>query len=333
MSPLMIRKNVLLSMFLATVAPNFAVAQGYECSSIFTLVLKAPSQVETISHEHQQTFDQLFLETSGFDSYASYEKMIRLHSEPEIAKALEVLDKQQLEVVIRAPEHVREAIGSTGFKNTHETKTNAGQDSDASQSRKSLESNVFGFDLLSYSQISPSVKPKYGSVRPKPESGLTAYSEPLAPYGTDSYHLKTEAISSRLSFTIDDMGSVAPFPQAATKREWFESIKKGRSWYHSAIPWNRRLLMVPFLARGIQYNNLFLATSFNNAYKTDLQGPKTEIASSYFEAQIFGNVDLSAVAAFEFANTPPTGLFLKALTDRKIKILDGRQQPPIEWYP
>ncbi|WP_413557144.1 DUF3626 domain-containing protein [Bdellovibrio sp. HCB209] len=321
-----------LANLLLAVTPAFARAQAPSCAAVFVKEDLILSVSEATTREYQKNFARMFHETSGMDNYAAYEKMIRSRTEPEIIKAIEIFDKHQVEVSIRAPEEVREAIATSGFKNTFETGTNAGKERPATKWRDEVEAHVFGFNLSEYAQLPAAAKPKYGSLQPKQESGLISRTEGLAPYGSDSYQLKTEKISSRLTFTMDDSSSVTPMiPITATTKDWFDSVQKGRTWHNAAIPWNQRLLAAPFLARAIQHGNLFMSTSFNSAYKMNLEGPKVENGSAYIEAQIFGKIDLDTVSSFMFAKTPPSGQFLVELKKRNITILDGRSQPAREW--
>jgi hypothetical protein len=67
--------------------------------------------------------------------------------------------------------------------------------------------------------------------------------------------------------------------------------------------------------------------------ETSLAPFKAPEMTNYVELQFWGPVSLDDVEAFEFRVNPPEGDFLKELQRRGIKILDGRQDPPVEWNP
>lgn len=250
--------------------------------------------------------------TPQFSSYASFETYLRSSEDPTVKRAVEIVDKDQIRPVIRRPESARFWVPKTGFQNQFVTGSSRG--SYGPSHRNNVESQLFEVESLETYQVRDAeFKPKYGTLMPKPESGLRSGSSIVYAYGTDIYGLKVSRVADRLSFTPDDSFAVY----------------RGTAWDQMVIPWSHRLLMIPFFLRAVRHpeSDGFDRPNPDETIPLGLGGG----TYFYWEIQILGPVSLDDVDYFEFSGEPPSGDFLRELEARKIKIYDGREQPAKPW--
>lgn len=93
------------------------------------------------------------------------------------------------------------------------------------------------------------------------------------------------------------------------------------------MPWERRLLMVGFMLRGLAEN------SMNGPSQTSLIQSRFYVYDYYWEAQILGSLELKNIRSFEFTEIPPSGSFLLELLKNKVQIFDLRDGGRTEWQP
>jgi hypothetical protein len=262
--------------------------------------------------EFEKSFEQRF-STTGYKTYEEYEAYLRNSDNPEIKKALEMIDKGQIEVVIRRPESGRFWVPKVGIQNQYVTGSSRGTFSP--DGRQMGEKRLYDImDEEAYNYQDPEFMPKYGTLRPAPESGVTYSAGTSSQYGPDFYVLRLSDIQDRLSFTPNDSLHVGWLSEPVTH------------WSHTFIPWKYRYMMVKFMIEGLASN------SMDNPGQTDWSDlPYRDYR--YWETQILGTIDLSNVVSFQFANNPPTGAFLADLLKRAIPIYDARVWPPVEWHP
>jgi hypothetical protein len=251
--------------------------------------------------------------TTGFKTYAEYEAHLRSSKDPLIKKAIEMIDKNQIEVVIRRPESGRFWIPKVGLQNQYVTGSSKGAYSP--NERRRVEQRLYDLgDEAGYGDRDPEFMPKYGTFRPAPKSGITYDSWSSWQYGEDFYVLRLADIQDRLSFTPDDSLHLG----------WEEGPLT--HWSGSFIPWKYRLMMVELMLEGLSSNTMVKPSKGN--WPEFL--PKYQ---AYWETQILGALDLSNVESFQFVENPPSGAFLLDLLKRAIPIYDARQWPPVEWHP
>lgn len=263
----------------------------------------------------EKEFDKA-ISTTGYADYEAFEKMLRSSTDPNIQKAIQLLDRNQIRVAIRRPEAGRFWVPKTGFQNQFVTGSSRG--SLSADLRNNAENQLYGFgDVTRYAALDPELKPKYATLVASRDSGVTSDISTSYQYGPDIYHLKNERFSDRLTFYPTD--SLGPGRTAGT------------NWNNYFIPWSRRLLMVPFMISELQ-TNLFSGRTWPSSITGNPSAISYFIAR-YWEAQITGRLTLDDVEAFEFQGNPPAGEFLEELKTRNIKIYDGRTQPAKEWVP
>lgn len=272
--------------------------------------LRINREAEDFMKEYLVRFDSIF-STTGYENYAAFEQALRSSTDPHIIKALEMIDKNQMEPVIRRPENGRFWIPKVGFQN--QFITGSSQGFMGADGRNRAEANLTKTDLAVYQHLDNELKPKYGTLKSRPESGFASRLNSTDYYGPDIYTLKTDVIQNRLSFFIGD----------SLNSGWTPDGKWGRLF----SPWARRLLIVPFLAVALKSDIADLMYTQTSVLKT------TSGSSSYWEIQIFGQLTLDMVSSFEFRGTPPTGEFLRELQIRNISIYDGRTTPATPWTP
>ncbi len=270
----------------------------------------------------EKTTERLF-ESTGHKSYEEYEKFIRAHEDPHVRKAVEMIDKNQIEIIIRRPESGRFWIPKVGFQNQYVTGRSRGFfDKDLRQSAEArlvglMETSEHASGLKQYRSLDSEVMPKYATLRPSPESGIVYSRTATEQYGADFYVLRLKNIDDRLTWTTGD----------SLLRGWDKRALQG--WGDTFTPWKFRLLMVPFLVQAIAVKTLESA-------RPDQLGTVKYNPSHlhpYWETQIFGPLTLKHVEKFEFTSQPPSGAFLRELLDAGIPIRDARQSPPVDWNP
>lgn len=285
------------------------------------------SALEIIKHQ-EQLFDALF-PTAGFGSYISYVAFLKSLNDPLIKKAIEIVEQNQFEVIMARQEESRLAIATSSFKNLFQTQTSGGTPD--AETRVALESTMMGISADDHKSLDHKVKAKYLSIKTKPEAGLESPVMVSPHYGPDIYTFKMEIILDQLTFFPGDsldhvknkllIGSSKINPQAKIP-ETTDMI---------FLPWSRRLLMVPFMLVQLQTGRFDVPYYNPRDYRIPLSW--SSFPHLYWEAQKFGNLDLSYVKTFEFRKNPPHGEFLQELIRHNILILDGRTQPVKEWIP
>ena len=262
--------------------------------------------------------------TTGHESFAKFEVAIRKSDDPSIKRALDLIDGDQIEVVIRRPEEGRFWIPKVGFQNQHVTGSSKGLNSPVFRRRS--EARLYAIDDAAHSNsaIDPfanldrEILPKYGTLRAKSETGVKFKGDLTKNYGDDLYVLRLNNIKDRLSWTAGD-----------------SLLRGGRTgpivdWDATFAPWKYRLLLAPLMARGLKDDNAIGEPRADSRYLTPSFGIHH---LSFWETQILGPLNLKDVEAFEFTWTPPKGQFLLDLLEHKIRIIDGRVEEKKDWIP
>lgn len=278
------------------------------------------AEAKKTSKELEVAFEKIFL-TADSSNYAAFEAELRASTNPLVIKALQMIDNDQIQVVIRRPEAGRFWIPKTGFQNQFVTGSSKG--SLDPFGRNSAENKMYNFDNMEiYAAKDPEFKPKYGTLRANSQSGVVSSLSKTYWYGGDIYTLKIEQLKDRLSwFPMDSLGIGKRIPKNGQK-EWDDLF----------IPWSYRLLMVPLMIRDLGQNQMNagqISEDFPNVFNRTSYYFK--VSSNYWEAQILGSLTIRDVAELEFTQTPPSGEFLSQLRKYNIKIRDGRTQPAVDW--
>lgn len=275
------------------------------------------TSTDAIISNLEQRFASVFT-TTGFKSYAKFEAYLRKSKDPNVKRALEVIDKDQVEVTMRRPEQGRFWIAKTGFHNQFVTGSSRGTLDNSL--RNNAENYMLGVrNLEQYTAMDGEIKPKYATLSTKPEAKLNSDISSSSQYGSDLYRFKTENIKNRLTF----------YPTDSLGPGWRQTMDDGKAWDEHMIPWSNRLLMVPFMLKEIENSNFK-----GQDWPAELIVKTNDVAyfsARYWEAQILGPLKLSDVREFEFSTEPPSGDFLQKLKFHNIRILDGRVSPAVEW--
>ncbi len=280
-------------------------------------------EAEQFTRDFTASFDAVFAESSGYKDYAEYERAVRAVDDPYYKLAIQIIDNNQLEVAMMRPENGRFWAPKVGFQNQFVTESSGGYYKPSY--RNLAESTLTGTNPEVYSAKDAELKPKYATLFTSEDSGVHVDKLSASQYGTDIYYFKISQIEKRLSYTMSDS---------------FNSMRN-LGFLGRFIPWERRLLMVPFVVKKLGLVNPIFSplrkkdrTFFPSGKdeKVALRGPTLK-SSSYWEAQIFGRLDLDMVEKFEFQENPPSGEFLKELQKRNIQIFDGRNGKTIPWEP
>lgn len=285
------------------------------------------------------SFEQT-MPTTGFPNYSAFQKALDQAADPTLQLVKRAVREQNIEVAIYSPRDVRTQVSESGLRNAHQTGRSEGDMEPGHLDRRNIvESSYLGIDQNDYAKWPAVQKPKYGMIRAPASLSKQAHINHRQ-YGDDSYVLDISKVSDRLTFTLGDSLDRSP---AIARNAVTSGFERG-SWEQSFIPWRYRELMVPETTIGWQATeNLAIPTTtpgsmmrsfLSEHHAQSLLPYQKEFAtnsSSYVEAQIFGELTLDQVKAFEFSREPPSGDFLKALQKRNIEIRDARTWPPKIW--
>lgn len=277
-----------------------------------------PAAAELLS-KHRETFHRVFPET-GFENYKAFETALRASEDPLVKKALELIDGDQIQVAMRRPEGGRFWIPKAGFQNQHATGTSRGLMSPTR--RDAVEGHMTGQPPADYAQLSPDLKPKYATLMVKEGNGVQNYHHVVDHYGPDVYLFKTPAVAPRMTFFMGDSLNQVIYTSLTGQPKNVDEMM---------IPWENRLLMVPYMVANLAQGSFGRPSPSTSLPPEITPKMKMNYVHDYWEAQIFGRVDLDMVEAFRFEKTPPEGEFLAELRRRGIKIYDARTSEVVEW--
>lgn len=277
--------------------------------------LQAENRAQTMNKEAgsyikgvEQRFENL-LKNLPSGSYEKFIENLRKSDDPDVQLAISMIEKNELQVVMRRPPNARFWVPKVGFQNQFITGSSRG--SLSPDTRNYAEHNMYHQENLpAYRARDPEFKPKYGTLSVRPESAITPDLLSSAQYGSDIYGFKTEAIQERLTFYFND--SLYPGGVIETTSQ---------NWDASFIPWKYRMLMVPFMVDSLRSKNFKVGEDILKYLPTK---STASFPNYYWETQVLGAVRLSDVETFTFTeNKPPTGEFLRELIKHNITIYDG----------
>jgi hypothetical protein len=253
--------------------------------------------------------------------YEDYVNSLRRKRDPFIKQALQMLDQQQVEVVIRRPEQGRFWVPRVGFQNQYITNSSRG--SFNHEKRMEAESMLTGTNHDEYVKLDNELKPKYGTLMARFDSKVKNSLSASSQYGEDFYVADMDKIKDRLTFTFGDSLSYG----------WYGENNKFSGRF---IPWKYRYLLTEIIASSLKRAGEFNLTSANFedlkglTYINEPGGP-VMLNMRYYETQIYGRFDLDSIREYFFTQNPPDGEFLQELRKRKIKIYDYRTGVPKLW--
>lgn len=267
----------------------------------------------------RRQFERLF-PTTGHADLKAYREAVRAQDNPELQQAFDLLDRGEFELSIRRPENGRFWIPKVGFHNQFVTGGSKGYYTPSG--RNHAEASWTGIPLETYEALNAEAKPKYGSIRPLPSDSGSRPGNSESFYGPDVFILKTQKLKDRLTFNLGDSNGLLA-KNNKTGQRWEEVVNQAQSWDQSFIPWSHRTLLAPYLDR----------QAFGRPTRETAPVLKKswEMDYIYFEIQIFGELTLNDVKAFEFTRTPPSGEFLRELREHGIEIRNGRTWPSRVW--
>jgi hypothetical protein len=267
----------------------------------------ALTYIKGLENHYRNNFDQ-----STYKSYEGFIESLHKNENPLVKKAIEIVEKDQLQVVMRRPENARFWAPKVGFQNQFVTGSSRGALSP--HYRNMAERNLFDLENLdTYSTRDAEFKPKYGTLSVKPESGVNPDLNASSQYGPDIYSFKTEKIQDRLTFYISD----SLFPGYSAKDP------DTSPWEKYFIPWKYRMFAVPFIASKLQTNTFKVGPPLQGVLDPSVQ--INGFNYIYWETQILGQIRIEDVSQFTFTNAlnPPRGEFLRELLKHNIEIYDG----------
>lgn len=284
---------------------------------------KFASGIQDLMTKLRTSFESRFA-TTGYPTYADYVKAVRASEDPLIKHAVEMIDTDQVQMVIRRPENARFWVPKVGFHNQYVTGTSKGTNDP--QARREAETRLYARHdgvndvetaISEYSRLDPELAPKYGTLMPSRESNLR-WETSSGHYGQDVYVLKKDRIANRTTFTFSD----------SLGHGWMRGPRT--SWDATFIPWDSNLLLVQGMVEGLkagQFGTPMAAAAGNLKY--------TLRPGYYWEIQILGPLNLKDVSEFHFTSNPPNGQFLLDLLKHGIAIRDARVggAPGVEWIP
>ena len=287
---------------------------------------KLNQQARDFMRGTEKKFDAIFSQT-GFESYEKFVEALRKADDPLIKKALEILDNDQIEVVIRRPTNARFWLPKTGFQNQYVTGSSKGY---FGNNRKTAEAILTGRTENEIEALDSELLPKYGTLAISAESNVKWSGDGTSHYGSDIYVLKKSGLADRLSIFPGD--SLNPLASIAISRGW-ETWRSGVAFPEPLleaqfIPWSRRLLMVPYMVEQLAQNSFGRPSDQPQGIKMN---DRSGYPHTYWESQIFGRLNLDMVEAFQFSDSPPEGEFLGELKKRNIKIIDSRGGKSKPW--
>ena len=225
---------------------------------------------------------------------------------------------------IRRPVGGRFWTPKTGFHNQRITGTSRG--SLGTSMRDKAEANLLNLVGEDYAAFDNDLKPKYGYLSFRSESGLRDLSQGTTEhYGEDIYLLKKDTMKDRTTFTVGDSLTAGLTSTVSHFEKKFIPIKD----LDYSIPfWNE--------ARSPDQSAQMMQLKMSRSEIPGLESFDKSVGSSaYLELQFFGPLSLDDVERFVFTTQAPQGEFLHELQSRNIKILDGTldHYKPVAWTP
>ena len=274
--------------------------------------------------------EKKLFKTTGFKDLKEYREALLRKGDPELMKFNDMVRDEKFEVAMNRPIKARWWIPKTGFHNQHATGSTEGGVL-AAQEMNRAEASLAQFKSYDqYSKLGNGVKPKYGYLR-TPLSDKS-YFPNFAFYGSDTYIFDLSKIRQRLTWTPGDsfMRFINYSKRSLSKGI---SLHEPQSWDEGFMPWSERELLSALLYYHYKEDSMILpAPSFNETL-LQLKYSLNNTLSNFVEMQIWGTLGLEDVKEFIFRTGEPSGEFLEQLRSHKIKIFDGRRDPPIEWNP
>ncbi len=292
-------------------------------------------QARHLISQRAEAFDR---DEGATEVFRTLKNKIRSSENPAVVKIRNVFEREQYDFAIAVPADVRESVMKDGFENHHSTGTSNG--SPGSAGRKRAEALLLGQKKNAYETLDHHVMPKYGFLKPSPQSGLDFRYKPLSQYGEDTWVFKKDALKDRVTYSFGDSLEHGIRPQG--------------HWDEKLLPWAEHEFLIPYLLDETTPHAPFSDIPYgtNQRFRPDLEKylkndrrprnqkgaelfPEVRYSAGgrYIEMQFFGPITLDHVEAFEFSTTPPSGDFLQELLRRKIEIRKVTGNKALPWSP
>jgi hypothetical protein len=290
-------------------------------------------QGEQIVTELESSVRSLY-PTTGYKNVVELVETIRDKGNAQVKENLEHLMNEDFEFAIARPENARWWVPKVGFHNQYVTGSSKGFM--GHKGRNATEATKIGVTLDDYENQDNDLKPKYGWLIPKIDSGFLRQS---VHYGTDIFILDKAKLRKRTTWTpSDSLNAISRFIPNWMKGE----VKQPTEWEHFFVPWSQRAILAPMLADP-KAQSLAAKPADGGRWYTDGTYSIGEGApplkrpfggTEYIELQYWGPLTLNEVKAFAFQGLPPAGEFLEELLKRKIpiyKIISSKEYQ--KWEP
>jgi hypothetical protein len=238
-------------------------------------------------------------------------------------------------------------MGDTGREGTGE-----GIDG-AIKRRSQAEATYLGVDAKTYRNLPDRKKVKYAAIRKLKGSESGAINSKLRSYGEDLWVFRKDRVKNRATFVLGDSLNRLIFNESVRSAYAadFSGFRR-LHWDEYFIPLKYLLVAVPeALPHFKAYGEISVATMSvekrlewfrasgyadltpyqRSAYEHPLANGQRvhQNGATYLEVQIFDDLTLDDVEAFEFTKNPPTPKFCTQLKARGIKIIDRRGGSPV----
>lgn len=268
--------------------------------------------------ELEDSVQKMFATTSGFTSKEALVEKLR--NTDSVKPMLEFIENDKnTSFAMNRPENARWWVPKVGFQNQRVTGSSKGMMSP--NYRDYVEASRSGSIIDGYKKLDPDIKPKYGFLIPKLNSGLARNNNG---YGPDTYIFKKKNLRDRTTWTVGDSFAnvpVSPDGRHSYSAGEFLSAGHPQEWHQFFVPWSMREMMVP------NVQNVFNKLPLEGTYAPDVLTRESETpfkgparTYGYIELQYWGPLTIHDLEAFVFSVNPPEGDFLNALIEHKIPI-------------
>ena len=275
---------------------------------------------------------QEMIETSGFRSVEELSAAADRPNEgstQDYRQAKRILETEDFRVGIRLSARMRGKVATDGILNSYQV----GHSQGAFIGRATVEAAYAGMTKEDYDALPVQLKPKYAALYPSEGSSLKPTTALDYFAGGDIFYLKKERIKNRTTLTAGDSHNRYTYMHGY----FYTDVKPAKAWDQLFLPWQDRALLIPLIARGLQFGklgdrdiikptNYMSPGEFGAQWAIEGEGPMANYKLSwdpnmdYVEAQVWGRINLDDVETFEYSGAEPKGKFLAELQRRGIKI-------------
>ncbi len=270
---------------------------------------------------------------------------------------------EKFQVAMFRPQNARSSFIKNGLTNIHQSKktmATAGERnlSRYMETRINIEAGLLGLSTEDYLRTNLADRPKYALLRMDPRDTRGTHDHFGSMYGEDVFILKKDRIRARTTFSLGD--SIDKVSSVYGVDSDFKGFKP-RTWDGGLLPWQAREILAIETAYNLKPRDdnedapiqILVASEYEQALSKKFHESLDPILSKYtreevpgfydkskkvvvngakyIEAQIFGDLRIEDIEAFEFTDTPPSKNFAEFLRMNGVKIFDARSFPIIEY--